>query len=110
LIKETESVVSTTTVTTDSPPLTDHEGLTVCQRVSYISVADAVRQRLRELRGPAVRTVTWADFEGVAERTGHPTSWVADHLLVLEGIGILRQAGCPAGRAWTVSPASEYLR
>jgi hypothetical protein len=110
LIKETESVVSTTTVTTESPPFADHEELTVCQRVSHISVADAVRQRLRELHRRGTRTVTGADFEGIAERTGRPESWVGDHLLVLEGIGILRPASSRSGRAWTVGPSSEYLR
>ncbi|MFH8805300.1 hypothetical protein ACH4F6_38125 [Streptomyces sp. NPDC017936] len=86
----------TTTVTT-GPPTT---------------LADAVRDRILELHSQGVRTFTAGDFPGAARRTGRPDTWVADHLLVLEGIGVLRRVGrAGAGpRTWTVSPGSEYLR
>jgi hypothetical protein len=89
-----ESVVPTTTATTESPP----------------SIADAVRRRILHLHDRGVRTLTLADFQGTAKCTGRPESWVADHLLVLEGIGVLRPARRGGTRAWTVSAGSEYLR
>ncbi|MFD8226910.1 hypothetical protein ACFV16_22365 [Streptomyces massasporeus] len=83
----------TTTVTTGPSP----------------TLADAVRTRIAYLASRGVRTFTVSDFPGVARHAGRPDAWLEDHLLVLEGIGILRQARRPGPRAWTVSACSEYL-
>ncbi|WP_086559915.1 hypothetical protein [Streptomyces africanus] len=84
----------TTTATTGPPP----------------TLADAVRGRIGELSDRNKKTFTVADFPGVAGRAGRPDSWLEDHLLVLEGIGILKRVRRPGARTWTVSPGSEYLR
>lgn len=100
----------TTTATTPSPPLTDHEGLTVRQRVSRPALDVGVRERIAELHDRGVRVLTLTHFEKTARSTGRPLSWVGDHLIVLEGVGILRRAVRGTERAWTVVPGSEYLR
>lgn len=102
--------MSTTTATTPSPPLTDHEGLTVRQQVSRPALDAGVRERIAELRGRGVRTITLAHFEKTARSVGRPLSWVGDHLIVLEGLGVLRRAARGTERAWTLAPDSEYLR
>lgn len=86
--------MTTTTATTGPPP----------------TLADVVRSRIGELTARGVKTFTVADFTGAARRTGRPNTWLADHLLVLEGIGVLRAVRRPGPRSWTVSPDSEYLR
>lgn len=101
----------TTTATTGPPPLTDPgEGLTVRQRVSPPCIADAVRARIRDLHDRGELTITPADCEDLAETVGRPAPWITDHLLVLEGSGILKPVRAGGARAWTVDPASEYLR
>lgn len=84
----------TTTVTT-GPPLT---------------LADAVRQRVRELTDQGIKTFTTSDFRCAAHRAGLTERWLEDHLLVLEGIGVLVPVRRPGVRAWSLSPAAEYLR
>jgi hypothetical protein len=86
--------VPTTTVTTGPPP----------------NLADAVRGRVRELTSRGVRTFTASDFTGVARSAGRPDTWLADHLLVLEGIGVLRPVPGRGPRTWSLNAASEYLR
>lgn len=104
----------TTTATTGSPPTAGPGELTVRQRVSHPrpSLAACVQERLCQLHDRGVRTVTLDDFERTAKRAGRPLSWIGDHLLVLEGVGILRPVALAGSttRAWTVSSASEYLR
>ncbi|WP_030248252.1 hypothetical protein [Streptomyces sp. NRRL S-455] len=56
------------------------------------------------------KTFTVADFPGVARRAGRPGPWLEDHLLVLEGIGVLRAVNRPGPRTWAVRPGAEYLR
>lgn len=74
------------------------------------SLADCVRERIGELHDRGVRVFTPDHFEKTAKRAGRPLPWLVDHLLVLEGVGILRGAGrCPE-RAWAVSAGSGYLR
>lgn len=102
--------MSTTTATTPSPPLTDHEGLTVRQQVSRPALDAGVRERIAELHAEGVRAITLAHFEETARRVGRPLSWVGDHLIVLEGIGILRRTVRGTERSWTIVPDSEYLR
>ncbi len=102
--------MSTTTATTPSPPLTDHEGLTVQQRVFRPALDAGVRERIAELHDRGVRILTLAHFEKTARLIGRPLPWVGDHLIVLEGIGVLRRAAHGTERAWTVVPDSEYLR
>lgn len=100
----------TTTATTGPPHRTEDDGLTVRQRVSRPALADAVRSRIRELHDQGVRTFTAADFAEAARSADRSLAWVGDHLLILEGMGILRSATDEGTRAWTVSNASEYLR
>lgn len=100
----------TTTATTPSPPLTDHEGLTVRQKVSRPALDVGVRERIAELHDRGVRTITLAHFEETARSVGRPLSWVGDHLIVLEGIGILRRVVRGTERVWTVVPDSGYLK
>lgn len=102
--------MSTTTATTASPPLADHEGLTVRQRVTRPALDVGVRERIAELSARGVRTITLAAFEKTAQDIGRPLSWVGDHLIVLEGIGILRATVRGTERVWTISVDSEYLR
>ena len=102
--------MSTTTATTPSPPLTDHEGLTVRQQVSRPALDAGVRERIAELHGRGVQSFTLADFEETARCVGRPLSWVGDHLIVLEGVGILRGAVRGTDRTWTVVLDSGYLR
>lgn len=102
--------MSTTTATTPSPPLTDHEGLTVRQQVSRPALDAGVRERIAELHDRGVRTITLAHFEETARSVGRPLSWVGDHLIVLEGVGILRRAVRGTERAWTIVLDSGYLR
>lgn len=102
--------MSTTTATTPSQPFTDHEGLTVRQQVSRPALDAGVRERIAELHDRGVRTLTLAHFEKTARRVGRPLSWVRDHLIVLEGIGILRCAIRGTERVWAVVPDSGYLR
>jgi hypothetical protein len=87
--------VSTTTVTTEPPPVT---------------VADAVRRRIQYLHGRGVRRFTTDHFAYVPAQTGRPLSWVTDHLLVLEGIGSLQPVPRTAVRTWSVRPGSDLLR
>lgn len=86
--------MTTTTATTGPPP----------------SLADAVRSRIGELTDRGIRTITAEDFKGVARRAGRPDSWLLDHLLVLEGIGVLNDARRPGPRTWTINSGTEYLR
>jgi hypothetical protein len=86
--------VTTTTATTGPPPI----------------LADAVRGRIVELTARGADVFTVADFRGVAQRAGQPDSWLGDHLLVLEGIGVLQSIRRPGPRSWIVNPGSEYLR
>lgn len=86
--------MTTTTATTGPPP----------------TLAGAVRGRIDELTARGVRTFTVADFQGVARSVCRPDAWLADHLLVLEGIGVLRCVQRPGPRAWTVNPGSGYPR
>lgn len=86
--------MTTTTATTGPPP----------------SLADAVRSRIGELTDRGISTLAVADFQGVARRAGRPDTWLEDHLLVLEGIGVLRPVRRPGPRAWTVNPSAGYLR
>lgn len=102
--------MSTTTATTPSPPLTDHEGPTVRQQVSRPALDDGVRERIAELHDRGVRVITLAHFEKTARRSGRPLYWVGNHLTVLEGIGILRCAVRGTERTWTVVQDSGYLR
>lgn len=73
-------------------------------------LADAVRDRIGELTDRGISKLTAADFAGVAHRAGVPDRWLHDHLLVLEGIGVLRQVRRPGPRTWTVNPSAGYLR
>lgn len=75
-----------------------------------IDLADAVRKRVQHLHSQGVRTFTLADFRSTARGTGRPLAWVADHLIMLEGIGVLRPVRRSNERAWTVSPGTEFLR
>lgn len=100
----------TTTATTGPPHRTADDGLTVRQRVSRPALAEAVRDRIRELHDRGVCTFTAADFAEAARNTGRSLAWVGDHLLVLESLGILRPASGTGERAWRASNASEYLR
>lgn len=84
----------TTTATTGPPPI----------------LADAVRDRIGHLTSRGKRTFTVADFTGIAHRVGRPDAWLEDHLLVLEGIGVLRPVHRPGPRTWAVRPDSEYAR
>lgn len=84
----------TTTATTGSPP----------------ALADAVRQRIRDLHDRGVREFTPDHFTGLASAVGRPASWVTDHLIVLQGTGDLRTVVRPGTRAWTLAPGSEILR
>lgn len=84
----------TTTATTGPPP----------------TLTDAVRGRVRELTDQGVETFTADDFRGVAQRAGKGDRWLDDHLLVLEGIGVLRAVRRPGARTWSLSPSAEYLR
>lgn len=104
--------MTTTTATTESPPAARPGELTVRQRLSEPRppLPDAVRRRITELHDRDVRTFVLADLKPAAECAGRPLSWVGDHLLVLEGVGILRPVARSCGRAWSVNPASEYLR
>lgn len=101
-----------TTATTGSPPATGLGELTVRQRVSEPcpTVSEAVQQRITELRDRGARTFTLKDMEPAAQCSGRPLSWIGDHLIVLEGIGILRPAERSGERRWSVEPGSEYLR
>jgi hypothetical protein len=69
-----------------------------------------VRTRIAYLAARGRRTFTTSDFPGVARHAGRPGAWLEDHLLVLEGIGILQPVRRPGPRTWRVSPGSEYLR
>lgn len=100
----------TTTVTTPSQSLADHEGLTVRQQVSRPALDVGVRERIAELHDRGVWTITLDHFEKTARSVGRPLSWVGDHLIVLEGVGILRRVVQGTQRAWTVVPGSGYLR
>jgi hypothetical protein len=86
--------VPTTTVTTGSPP----------------ALADAVRQRIRDLHDRGVREFTPGHFTDLAAAVRRPASWVTDHLIVLQGTGALRAVPRSPVRAWTVAPGSEILR
>lgn len=99
----------TTTVTTGALPPAAECDLTVRQRTRIPDLAEGVRGRILELdfRGKPVFTLD--DFQGVAALAGRPESWVNDHLMVLEGIGVLRRTRAME-RTWTVVPSSEYLR
>jgi len=102
--------VSTTTATTPTPPLTDHEGLTVRQQVSRPALDAGVRERIAELHDRGVQSFALTDFEETAGDVGRPLSWVGDHLIVLEGVGILRGTVRGTERIWTVVLDSGYLR
>lgn len=84
--------------------------LTVRQRVSRPALDAGVRDRIAELHDRGVRTFTLSHFEKTARAVGRPLSWVGDHLIVLEGIGVLRRADRGTQRVWAVSHGSEYLR
>lgn len=71
---------------------------------------DAVRDRIRELADRGTKEFTVADFRDAARRAGRTDRWLEDHLLVLEGIGVLKAVRRPGARMWTLSPAAEYLR
>jgi hypothetical protein len=86
--------VPTTTVTTGPSP----------------TLAEAVRTRIAYLTARGTRSFTTRDFPNVARHAGRPDAWLEDHLLVLEGIGVLRPVRRPGPRAWSISPGSEYLR
>lgn len=102
--------MSTTTVTTGSPPDAVPGELTVRQQVSRPSVAQAVQQRVRELHRRGEHPLTPAHFDDLAREFHRPVSWITDQLLVLEGFGVLRQDPHAAGRVWTVNAGSEYLQ
>lgn len=84
----------TTTATTGPPP----------------ALADAVRQRIRDLHDGGVRELTADRFTDLASAAGRPVAWVTDCLIVLQGIGDLRAVARPGARTWTVAPGSEILR
>jgi hypothetical protein len=86
--------VPTTTATTGPPP----------------TLADAVRQRIRDLHDGGVREFTADLFADLVSTAGRPAAWVTDCLIVLQGIGDLRAVTRPGARAWTVAPGSEILR
>lgn len=86
--------MTTTTATTGPPPTLD----------------DAVRGRIAELTARDVATFTVADFHGIARSAGRSDAWLMDHLLVLEGIGVLRCVRQPGPRTWAVVPGSGYAR
>lgn len=86
--------MTTTTATTGPPP----------------TLAGAVRDRIDELTARGVETFTVADFKGTARSAGRPDAWLVDHLLVLEGIGVLRCVRQQGLRSWAVNPDSGYLR
>ena len=85
--------MSSTTATTGPPPL-----------------AACVRERITQLHGQGVGTFTLEQFTPAAERARRPLSWIGDHLIVLEGIGILRPIDRSTERAWRLAPGTEYLR
>jgi hypothetical protein len=107
-----EEVVTPTTATTGLPPATEPGELTVRQHLSgpRPSLAACVRERIAQLNDRGVRTFALADFEETAKRAGRPLPWVGDHLIVLEGVGVLRCASRSGERVWTISASSEYLR
>lgn len=86
--------MTTTTATTGPPP----------------TLADAVRGRIGELITRGVNAFTVADFHGVARSVGWPDTGLVDHLLVLEGIGVLQRVQQPGPRTWAVVPGSGYAR
>lgn len=86
--------MSTTTVTTGSPP----------------ALADAVRRRVHELHDQGQRTFATSHFRDVGGQVRCPSAWVTDHLIVLEGIGVLRPVRRGCERSWTVNAESGFLR
>jgi hypothetical protein len=74
------------------------------------TLADAVRRRICELHDRGVRTLVPDDFNGLAEDTSRPESWILDRLLVLEGVGILTPVRRAGTRAWTVTAGTGFLR
>lgn len=100
-----------TTATTGSP-VAPGDGLTVRQRVSppHASLETCVRERICYLHDRGTRTFTLDDFTRTAEQAGRPLSWIGDHLLVLEGLGVLRSVSDEGTRAWHVNSGSGYLR
>jgi hypothetical protein len=86
--------VTTTTATTGPPP----------------TLAGAVRGCIGELTARGVKAFTVEDFQGIARIAGRPDAWLVDHLLVLEGIGVLQRVRRPGPRTWAVNPGSGYLR
>lgn len=102
-----------TTTATTTPPIAAHpDGLTIRQRVSrpLPSLGDAVRERIGELHHQGAQTFALDDFKEAARQSGRPLSWIGDHLLVLEGIGILRAVRSSSGRVWAVGQDAGYLR
>jgi len=104
--------VTPTTATTESPPASGPGELTVRQRVSppHSSLETCVRERIGCLHARNTRTFTLDDFTCTAEQAGRPLSWIGDHLIVLEGLGVLRSVSDEGTRAWRVNSDSGYLR
>ncbi|MER7487955.1 hypothetical protein ABTY20_19015 [Streptomyces sp. NPDC126497] len=74
------------------------------------ALADAVRQRIRDLHDGGVREFTADRFTDLASAADRPAAWVTDHLIVLQGVGDLRAVARAGVRTWTVAPGSEILR
>lgn len=74
------------------------------------NLADAVRARFGELTDRGKTEFAETDFSDIAARSARPQTWVTDHLLVLEGTGVLRVVRRPGPRTWTLVSGTGYLR
>lgn len=74
------------------------------------TLSACVQDRIEELRGRGVNVIAPGDFGEAARLAGRPLSWVVDHLLVLEGIGVLRAVRRRGDRAWALAAGTEDAR
>lgn len=102
--------MSTTTATTTPPSDTGPGGLTLRQRVSRPSIETSVQERIRALHGEGVRQFTPEHFADLSRVLSRPESWITDHLIILEGLGVLRPVDHGSRRAWTLNQDAGYLR